>query len=367
MVNQSLNIHKNLRSGECKMLVGLFKSEFPHYQIKRNETYKRILNYNNIDFIEVHIDQSDFWEKVKKVDLFMFPWAHVDDHRQIVNSILPVLENYLSIKCFPNLDTCWHFDDKIKEYYLMNSLGYPMIESWIFWDKKNALDWAERVEYPVVFKLKNGAGSRNVVLITKKKEAIKIINKMFGRGILSSYGIPHRGKVKYKDFENFLRYKADQYFLNKVRGIKPTIWQTEKNYVLFQRFLPNNSFDTRVTVIGNRGFAMRRFVRNNDFRASGSGKWDLDRNNVDLRTVELAMKISRELKFQSMAYDFLYDDKGNPQVCEMSWTYPDDLEQGYWDENLNWHDLQFIPSYFHLKDALNLENFKLPEISILKS
>ena len=112
---------------------------------------------------------------------------------------------------------------------------------------------------------------------------------------------------------------------------------------------------------------MRRFVRNNDFRASGSGNWDLDRNNIDIRTVELALRVSKELKFQSMAYDVLFDEKGEPQICEMSWTYPDDPEVGYWDENLNWHDMNFLPPYFHLKNALNLEDFKHPDIASLEN
>ncbi len=346
------------------MLVGIYKSEFPQYQIRRNKIYKQILDYNNIDFIELHIDEHDFWEKVKRVDLFLFRWAHIDDHHQLVNTILPVIENYLNIKCFPNLKTCWHFDDKIKEYYLLKSLGYPTIDSWVFWEKEHAIEWALNAAYPVVFKLKKGAGSHNVILVNSKVEAIRIITRMFGNGILSSHGIPHRGKVKYKNFEKYLRLKADQYFLNKIRGIKHVVWQTEKNYVLFQRFLPNNTFDTRVTVIGNRAFAMRRFVRKNDFRASGSGDWDLDRNNVDMRFVEMALKISKELKFQSMAYDFLFDEKGEPKICEMSWTYPDDPETGYWDENLKWHDFNFIPPFFHLKDALKMEDLKQPDLSI---
>ena len=337
------------------MLVGIYNSNFPQSQIKRNEIYKKILTYNNIDFIDLHIDDINFWEKVKEVNLFLFRWAHVDDHHQLVSTILPIIENYLKIKCFPNLKTCWHFDDKIKEYYLLKSLGYPMIDSWIFWEKEHALDWTEKADYPVVFKLRKGAGSSNVILINDKKSAINIILRMFGKGISSSYRIPQKGKVKYKDLEDLLRHKFDQYFLNKIRGIKPTIWQTEKNYVLFQRFLPNNTFDTRVRVVGNRASAIRRFVRNNDFRASGSNKIDKDKNNIDLKFVELALKISKELQFQSMAYDFLYDENGEPKLCEISYTFPDYVESGYWDEELNWHDFQFITPYFHLKDALNIE------------
>ena len=345
------------------MLVGIHKSEFPDYQIKRNEIYKKILKHNNIDYLELHVDEPDFWEKVRKVNLFLFKYAHIDDHHQIVNAILPLIQKYLSINCFPNWDTCWHFDDKIKEYYLLKSMGFPVIDSWIFWEKESAQEWAENADYPVVFKLKKGAGSRNVILIKSKKEAYKIINRMFGKGILASHGFPNKGKVKHTDFESYLRHKFDQYLLNKIRGIEPGIWQVEKNYVLFQKFLPNNNFDTRVTVIGNRAFAMRRFVRNNDFRASGSGIWDLDKNNVDLRTVEIALKVSSEMKFQSMAYDFLFDEKGEPKICEMSWTFPDDAEKGYWDNNLSWYDFNFIPPYFHLKDALQLDDFKHPELS----
>ncbi len=344
------------------MLVGLYSTRFPEYQVKRNKIYKWILEHNNVDFIELHIDEPDFWDKVKEVDLFLYRWAHTDDDHQIAKTILPVIENEMKINCFPNLDSCWHFDDKIKEYYLLKSKGFPAIQSWIFWEEEHALDWSEKADYPVVFKLKKGAGSSNVILVNSKIEAQKIIRKMFGSGI-SSAGIPHKGNVKYKNLEKYIRLKIDQVYLNKKKGIKPIHWQIEKNYVLFQQFLPNNSFDTRVNIIGNHAFACRRFVRKGDFRASGSGDWDLDRNNIDLRFIELGFKISKELNFQSMAYDFLIDANGKPQICEMSYTFPDDIEKGYWDEKLNWHDFEFTPPFFHLKELLNKKDLRQPDIS----
>ena len=39
------------------------------------------------------------------------------------------------------------------------------------------------------------------------------------------------------------------------RSRKLSDWQRKKNYAMFQRFLPGNEYDTRVTVIGNRAFA----------------------------------------------------------------------------------------------------------------
>lgn len=346
------------------MLVGIYKINKPDFQQKVNEAYKKILQYNNIPFIELNLDQPDFWEKVKDLDLFIFRWAQPDDHHQIAETVLPIIENVYKINCYPNQATCWQYDDKIKEYYLFSAKGYPFIKSWIFWEKENALKFAKETKYPIVFKLKNGAGSNNVILLKSKSEAEKIINKMFGNGINSS-GIPHKGHVKYKNLEKYLRSKIDQIFLNKLRDIEPQHWQLSKNYVLFQKFLPNNTFDTRITTIGNRVFASRRFVRENDFRASGSGKPDMDPNNVDMRMIKLAQKISKEMNFQSMAYDFLLNKNNEPEICEISYTFADIsilTSPGFFDENLKWHEGRFYPEYFFIKDALNLENLKQPEI-----
>ena len=45
----------------------------------------------------------------------------------------------------------------------------------------------------------------------------------------------------------------------------------EIGYVYFQDFIPQNNFDIRVCVVGDKAFAIKRMVRENDFRASGSG------------------------------------------------------------------------------------------------
>ncbi len=62
------------------------------------------------------------------LDLVPFLWAHIDNDHQLKSSILPVIENYLSIKCFPDLNTCWHYDDKVRQYYLLKN-------SVILWSK----------------------------------------------------------------------------------------------------------------------------------------------------------------------------------------------------------------------------------------
>jgi glutathione synthase/RimK-type ligase-like ATP-grasp enzyme len=134
---------------------------------------------------------------------------------------------------------------------------------------------------------------------------------------------------------------------------------------LFQKFLPNNLFDTRVSIIGERAFAFRRFNRKNDFRASGSGLIDYDKSGIDRRSIEIAFTISNKLRFQSMAYDFLLNEKKELEICEISYTYVDKAVYdcpGFWDKNLDWHEGHFWPQYCQLVDALKLPNLKQPNM-----
>jgi hypothetical protein len=217
--------------------------------------------------------------------------------------------------------------------------------------------------YPLVFKLKSSAASKDVVLVSNYRQAKKITNRIFGKGIYLGT-IPGNFKLKFIDFKwrNYLDKQLKiLYRIYKGRDLN-YLWQIEKNYVLFQKFLPNNSYDTRVTIIGNRAFGFRRFNRKDDFRSSGSGLISYDPNEIDKGFIKMAFEISEKMGFQSMAYDFLWDNE-QPAFCEISYTYQDLAIYncpGYWDNKLNWIEGNFWPQLLHLIDLLNHPNLKQP-------
>jgi glutathione synthase/RimK-type ligase-like ATP-grasp enzyme len=343
------------------MIVGIHQNS-PDGLDKDTEIYETILDYNGIDTVRLDINDSNFWEEVKKLDLFIYRWHQIDDHRQIAHSIMPVVEKKLGVKCFPDTTTCWHYDDKVRQYYLLRGHNFSITESYIFYDKIKALRWIENTRLPVVFKLKNGAGSENVILIESVARGKRVIRRMFGRGIVptfSGFGDVH-GRLR-KGYLN-VRHFIGQ----KIKG-RPTsdFWQVQKDYVLFQKYLKNNDYDTRVTVIGHRAFAFRRLNRPNDFRSSGSGRIDYCLDKIDLRFVTKALEISRTMGFQSMAYDSLYDENGDVSFCEISYAYEAPVVYhcaGYWDEELRWHEGHYWPQYFQLMDALGIPDLKQPEM-----
>jgi glutathione synthase/RimK-type ligase-like ATP-grasp enzyme len=133
----------------------------------------------------------------------------------------------------------------------------------------------------------------------------------------------------------------------------------DKGYIYFQDFIPENKHDTRVTIIGNRAFAFKRMVRDNDFRASGSGRIDYDMSGIDIRCVKIAFEIADKIQSQSVAFDFVVGKDSSPLIVEISYCYLASAIRdccGHWDKNLNWHEGKMWPQYAIIEDILERIN-----------
>ena len=349
------------------MLVGIYDLKDQNGKdLPVQQAYEKILAYNGILSVRLRVEHPGFWARARDLSLFIMRFQQYDSHLQQARDILPIMEDALGIPCYPNKATAWHYDDKVKQYFLLKAHGFPMTELWVFYEKKPALEWAENTAYPVVFKLRGGAGSMNVVLVKTPRHATGLIRKMLGRGIYPEQFLS-AGTVRIKHFNLYREFHhacGNLYRRSKGVDVSP-FWNRHKNYVLFQKFLPGNECDTRITVIGNRAFAFRRLVREDDFRASGSGRIDYDVKKIDMRCIQIAFQVSKRMGFQSMAYDFLVNARGEPEFCEISYTYVSKAVRncpGYWDSDLNWHEGHYWPEHLHLIDALGLEDLKAPEL-----
>ena len=128
----------------------------------------------------------------------------------------------------------------------------------------------------------------------------------------------------------------------------------EKGYIYFQEYIPGNQYDTRITVIGDRAFGFIRYVREKDFRASGSGNIDYDIQKIDRRCLEVAFEVAGKLKTQSVAFDFVQGAEG-PLIVEISYSYVSSAIytcSGYWDSGLQWHEGHFWPQDAILEDMI---------------
>ena len=306
---------------------------------------------------------ADPLAQVAGCDGVMWHWFHYPhEQRMAALPLLRVIEERLGIPVFPDLATCWHFDDKIAQAYLLEAMGVAIPKTWIFWREADALAWCEAAAYPVVAKLSGGAGSRNVRLVRDAAEARDHVERSFsGAGIVGRRVLPEGGwRRGWSLLKRMARRSAHVFpyvFLDRFPPLPdPAFWMPQKNYALFQEFLPGNEFDTRVTVIGDRAFAFRRRNRPGDFRASGSGRIEHDPGAIDPRCVRMAFDVAQKLGSQSMAFDFLFRGEGRePVVGEISYGYADWAVErcpGHWDSRLQWREGHLWPEEAHVEDFL---------------
>lgn len=263
---------------------------------------------------------------------------------------------HAGIRTFPNFRTAWHFDDKVGQKYLLEAIGAPMAHSSVFYNKKEALNWADQADFPKVFKLRGGAGSQNVKLVRTRVQAKKLIKKAFGRGfpafdptgsLKERWRLYKQNKTNSMDLlEGIGRFAVAPAYA-RVRG-------HERGYIYFQDFISDNDSDIRVVVIGDKSFAIKRKVRPGDFRASGSGNISYDRSLIDEKIIMLSFKISEGLKSQCVAFDYVLKNN-EALVIEISYGFSPrgyDLCPGYWDKDINWHEGKFDPYGWMVEDLL---------------
>lgn len=319
-----------------------------HRSDSYSEQWIEFCQKHNIQYKIVDAYANNILEQVADCDAFMWH-HHFHQYKDYLfaKQLIYVIETQLGKFTYPNYNTCWHYDDKMGQKYLLEAIGAPYAPTHIFYTQQDALEWIQQTTFPIVFKLRSGASSENVRLVKNAKQAKLLIKQSFGAGF-EQYDRINGFKTQWSKYKN-----GHCSFSDLLRSIKKIFVSTEFSklhskeigYVYFQDFIPNNKFDIRVLVIGNRAVAKKRMNRENDFRASGSGRLVFDKEQIDIKIVETAFEINRELKMQSVAFDFLFSPNGRPVLTEISYCCGIKSNKdfpGYWTDDMQWHECDNI-------------------------
>jgi glutathione synthase/RimK-type ligase-like ATP-grasp enzyme len=287
-------------------------------------------NRENIPFKEVDCYSSNIISELENVTHLLWHYHRWEiKNGSVATKLLSVFEQ-MGIKVFPNLPTRLSFDEKIIQKYLLESIGAPIPETTVFFEKEKALNWLKSKKQ-LVFKLSKGAGSKNVQLVNATK-ANRLINKMFGNGMDSFK--PNIPKYKKGFLYSLKRYLV---FRKPLAKHQNKLVGREYGYAYFQEFLPNNDHDIRILTFRNKAVGIRRAVRENSFKASGSGFISYKKEDIPLECIEKAFEVSAKLNFQFMAYDFVLDSNQGYKIVEIchgvaARSY--EKCEGFWNKNL---------------------------------
>jgi glutathione synthase/RimK-type ligase-like ATP-grasp enzyme len=320
-------------------------------QDKTSEQWLIYLKENNIPVKIVNCFDSNIISQLKGCSGLMFHISLGPQENMLLfaKQLVKAIENK-GIKVFPNSNTMWHYDDKVGQKYLFESIEAPLVPTYVFFSLNDAANWIKSTNFPKVFKLRNGASSKNVMLLKTEKEALKLVEKAFGKGFKNQGFSLDYLKEKWR------LYKIDKTKLAGVKGAVKRLffvpkeerkYSIEQGYAYFQEFIPNNTYDIRIVVINHKAYGFRRKVRKNDFRASGSGEFDFKKDSFPIDCIKIGFDVSNKLNLQSAAFDFVLDKENNPLIVEVSYTFASSGKyrncEGYWDKQLNWYPGPFNP------------------------
>jgi len=207
------------------------------------------------------------------------------------------------------------------------------------------LDWlSNKAKYPIVAKLRTGSGSNGVTLLKTKKQATKYAKIMFSKGLDPSPSLMYKAYSKAQSSRNLKtilsRMKKIPTFLSTRRHAKMLPY--EKGYCYFQEFIPNDGYDIKIVVIGDKLSYFARNVRKGDFRASGGGDILYNRKLVTKPIIDSAFDTSDKLGLQCMGFDYVVDNNtGAGLIIEMCFCFDWRLVYdagGYFKRDGTWVD-----------------------------
>lgn len=322
------------------------------------------LRNRGVECVEVDPLATDLTITLQDLHGLMWRLGNKPPDRVFGETLLVTFAHGLGLPVYPSVPMYWHYDDKIRQYYLCKAVGVAMPKTWVFWRYEDAMRWIPTAKLPLVSKLAIGAGSQNVTLLRSPIEVRRVVEAAFRGGIwprdeMTALKEGRNLWMLYREARRFARRVCDLLRLKAVS--EPMVREfldsrPEQRYVLFQDFIEGNTGDTRITVIGDKAFGFRRLNRPGDFRASGSGLIEYDPSQIDMKFIRFAFDASQRLNAEVMTYDCLNSATGAPVTCEVSYTFLHRAVAacpGYWSRAGKWMSQPQKPAELQVDLFLN--------------
>lgn len=219
----------------------------------------------------------------KKTDILIYTSSEREDIRAYLKDVLYFVKDICLL--LPSYEILLAHENKGFQEIMRNHLNIENLNSQYLFD----IDQVNG-KYPFVYKNISGSGSNGVELVKNDKDLQSIKRKYFS----SNFNRTLKNLVRASQLpkEN---YKLYNYYYKPFRRF------------VTQDFIKDLTCDYRVLVVGNRFYAMRRDVREGDFRASGSKKFH--HHDVPFDVLNYSKIIFQKLNSPYISMDLAYDNK----------------------------------------------------------
>ena len=172
-------------------LVSSYRSQYPYTVGIVREFCNMHLPYVaacrdlGVSYKVVDISGPDWLEAVEQsgCDAFLVrPSTLTSVWKQMYDERLRVITVDLGKPVFPSCDSTWLYESKRRMHYWLKAHGVPHPKTWIFYDLKQALDFAEQAVLPIVYKSDFGSGASGVRIFRDRRALRRHVKRCFSKG-----------------------------------------------------------------------------------------------------------------------------------------------------------------------------------------
>lgn len=230
---------------------------------------------------------------------------------KIFSERIRALHEYLRIPIYPSVAELTLYESKREMASWLQAHEVPHAKTHVFCRPEDADKFLLDAAFPMIHKTDFGNAGSGVRILTKKKEADKIVRAAFSGG----YSIPSYDPQRVDAWRRIKHVVRPAY--RAFRGIRHFPPNREIDSVIFQEFI-DISAEWRVVKIGRWYFGHDKLPDVRGLRSGGAETtWSVPR----LQVFELARHVCEKGSFNSMAVDIFEDRNGRLYVNELQTVF----------------------------------------------
>lgn len=260
------------------------------------------LNYK-VDFIDINDVKYNIFSEY---DLIWYASSQKIEEKKIFEDKL--FHEYNTNKLIPRFEMLLAHENKGFQSIIKDEIGLNYL------NEEYLISNSVIYKGNVVYKTCDGAGSHGVFLPKNNIEYNKKINSIL------------KSRISFKEVINLIKLKIKKRILFSWRYSK-SVWDYRKSNlrIVAQDFIPNLRCDYKVLVFGDCFYVLKRNIKDNDFRASGSGLFEFI-DNCEPSILYCALELYKKLDVPYLSVDISLSENSvniiEFQVCHFGpYTY----------------------------------------------
>jgi len=345
-------IHQTFFSG--KIWMGLDIEKIKQDLIGLNAEYK-------VQIIDFSIIANNY-SIIPQNAIFFYTASYSEKYQQYIKDIiLDLTISRPDVVLLPNLDQLFSFENKGYQELVKRRLNIENVKGKYFGDIDDYHNHEQKTTPPFVYKTVNGAMSSGVVLVNSIEQFLALDSQFKKKSFIEKIKCLKRERAKTNPSNSdVLNLKPN----SKYSSVNFKEFFSKRNPFIIQNFVPNLECDYKVLVFGLKYYVLKRAIRDNDFRASGSGKFQWVKPPTEILNyayeIQCKMKtpiISLDLGIDTMKTVHLFEFQGigfGPLTLINSNSYFCKTED-IWDEKQLESNLEFEYAnaiHYHIQKSI---------------